>query len=223
MHVTRELIEKYHEGNCTPEEVKAVEDWLFSDEAEEQFMLPEGESKEKIQDEIWNEINPATPTPEKRNAPTLFETNPFWRPAVAAAAVIVLGITLFNIKYPAFNNEVIVLKNASETINKDVNESRYTISLGPKSNIEINNNTGSIDFCGAVMINPKEDIEFTIQGTCANPNEQKETMTLKKGLNYIALNYSSHDSDSEMIILEEGSLMGLPPLVQRQLMSQFNI
>ena len=223
MHVTRELIEKYHEGNCTPEEIKAVEDWLFSDEAEEQFMLPKGESKEKIQDEIWNEINPATPAPEKRNAPTLFETNPFWRPAVAAAAVIVLGITLFNIKYPAFNNEVIVLKNASETINKDVNESRYTISLGPKSNIEINNNTGSIDFCGAVMINPKEDIEFTIQGTCANPNEQKETMTLKKGLNYIALNYSSHDSDSEMIILEEGSLMGLPPLVQRQLMSQFNI
>jgi hypothetical protein len=223
MHVTRELIEKYHEGNCTPEETKAVENWLFSDEAEEQFMLPEGESKEKIQDEIWNEINLATPTPEKHNAPTFFETNPFWRPAVAAAAIFVVGIALFNIKYPAFNSEVIVLKNASETINKDVNESRYTISLGPKSNIEINNNTGSIDFCGAVMINPKEDIEFTIQGTCANPTEQKETMTLKKGLNYIALNYNSHELDSEMIILEEGALMGLPPLIQRQLMNQFDI
>ncbi|MCE7043306.1 hypothetical protein [Dyadobacter sp. CY312] len=221
MHITRELIEKYHAGNCTPDEIKAVEDWLFSDEAEEQFMLPDGEIKGKIQDEIWNEINPATPV--SRSNYTFFNSPHFWRPAVAAAAVLVLGTTLFNIKYPAFNNEVIVLKNASETINKDVNESRYTISLGPKSNIEINNNTGSIDFCGAVMINPKEDIEFTIQGTCSNPNEQKETMTLRKGLNYIALNYSSHENDSEMIILEEGSLMGLPPLVQRQLMSQFNI
>jgi len=221
MHVTRELIEKYHAGNCTPDEIKAVEDWLFSDEAEEQFMLPEGEIKEKIQDEIWNEINPATPV--SRSNYIFFRSRHFWRPAVAAAATLALGITLFNIKYPAFNNEVIVLKNASETINKDVNESRYTISLGPKSNIEINNNTGSIDFCGAVMINPKEDIEFTIQGTCSNPTEQKETMTLRKGLNYIALNYSSHKNDSEMIILEEGSLMGLPPLVQRQLMSQFNI
>jgi hypothetical protein len=223
MRITRELIEKYHEGNCTPEEMKAVENWLLDDDADQEFVLPNAESKEKIQDEIWNAINPSAPAPEKLIRPTFLDSNPFWRPAVAAAAILVLGFTLFNIKYPAFNSEVIVLKNASDTFNKDVNESRYTISLGPKSNIEINNNTGSIDFCGAVMINPKEDIEFTIQGTCVNPTEQKETMTLKKGLNYIALNYSSHENDSEMIILEEGALMGLPPQVQRQLMSQFNI
>jgi hypothetical protein len=89
--------------------------------------------------------------------------------------------------------------------------------------VEINNHTGSIDFCGAMMINTKQDIEFTIKGACASPARKNEKVTLKKGLNYIALNYSSSGKANEVIILEEGSLMGLPPLVQRQLMVQFNI
>lgn len=221
MKVTKELIEKYHDGDCTPEEIQAVEDWLLNDELDEEFVLPEGTMKESIQEEIWNEVRTVIPQPEKQ--PTFFQRNNWWRPAVAAAAVLVIGINLFNFKNPKSQSEVLVAQNASATINKDIHESRYTISLGPKSNIEINHQTGNIDFCGALMINPKQDIEFTIQGTCAMPNNQRETMTLKKGLNYIALNYSSPDNYKEMVILEEGALMGLPPLMQRQLMNQFNI
>jgi len=223
MDITRELIEKYHDGNCTPAEIKAVEDWLFSDGADEQFVTPVGENKETIQNDIWNEINPVDAVHEKTSNFSIFTLNSRWFPAAAAAILAILGITVFSLKYHSAGSQVIVIRNTSETINKDVNESRYTISLSPKSNIEIDNETGNIDFCGAVMINPKQDIKFTIQGSCANFKEQKETMVLKKGLNYIALNYSSPENNNEMIILEEGSLMGLPPLVKRQLMNQFDI
>jgi len=223
MDITRELIEKYHDGKCTPAEMKAVEDWLFSDGTDERYETPIGENKDSIENEIWNGINPDNATTEKTNNFSIFKLNSRWFPAAAAAILVILEITVFSLKYHSAGSQVIVIRNTSETINKDVNESRYTISLSPKSNIEIDNQTGNIDFCGAVMINPKQDIKFTIQGSCANFREQKETMILKKGLNYIALNYSSPENDNEMIILEEGSLMGLPPLLKRQLMNQFNI
>lgn len=223
MKVTKELIEKYHDDACTPEEMKAVEDWLLSDELNEEFVIPEGDNRESLREEIWSEVRNVLPKQEPKPIFLFFTRRDWWRPAVAAAAVLIIGISLFNFKNTASKSGVIVAQNASDTINKDIHDSQYTISLGPNSNIEINHSTGSIDFCGAVMINPKQDIEFTIQGSCVIPYDQQETMTLKKGLNYIALNYSSLDNKKEMVILEEGALMGLPPLVQRQLMNQFNI
>ncbi|WP_138476662.1 hypothetical protein [Dyadobacter bucti] len=221
MRISKELIEKYHNGDCTPQEIKEVEDWLFNDETDEELVLPAGADKFKIQDEMWEEI--ATVFPEKKQHRAILFFSPFWRQAAAVLLLSAIGAAFFLLKYPAGKTDIIVIKNSSETINKDLDENTYTISLGPKSNVEINNHTGSIDFCGAMMINTKQDIEFTIKGTCASPDQKNEKVTLKKGLNYIALNYSSSGKADEVIILEEGSLMGLPPLVQRQLMVQFNI
>jgi hypothetical protein len=62
-----------------------------------------------------------------------------------------------------------------------------------------------------------------IQGACSKKEDKRERMILKKGLNYIALNYSSHSNPSEVIVVEEGSMMGLPPLLMKQLLYQFNI
>lgn len=221
MRISKELIERYHNGDCTPQERKEVEDWLFNDEQEENLLLPGAEDKIRIQNEMWEEI--ATVFPERKQHPLLLFFRPFWRQAAAILLLSVLSATFFLLKYPSGKNDIIVVRNSSDTINKDLDENAYTISLGPKSNVEINNHTGSIDFCGAMMINTKQDIQFTIKGACANPQQKNEKVTLKKGLNYIALNYSSSGKASEVIILEEGSLMGLPPLVQRQLMVQFNI
>lgn len=228
MKVTRELIEKYHAGKCTPEEMLIVEEWLLDDEAEEEFTAPKASDKETLRDTIWADLqaeikpNEQEILPINRSAFSV-KTIPFFKPAIAAAAILVLGFFLYTTKQQNELNEVFVLQNASDTTNKNVSESLYTISLAPKSNIEIDNSTGNIDFCGAVLINPKQDIEFTIQGTCAKADEQKEKLFLKKGQNYIALNYNSPDNENEMVILEEGSLTSLPPVVKRQLMDQFNI
>ena len=226
MKVSKELIEKYHDGTCSKQEKLLVETWLFSDESADELALSQNEEKAKLQTEMWAEI--ATILPKKDKKLEFFETTglsiPLWR-QVAAAVIFVgsiaAGVTYLN-SLPIQPN-IVVMNNSSDTINKDLNAKEYSISVGPKSNVEINNETGIIDFCGAVKINPKKDIEFTLQGKCINPSNNAEKIFLKKGLSYIALNYSNASNNNEVIILEEGSMMGLPPLIVKQLIQQFNI
>lgn len=175
---------------------------------------------------MWEEITSVLPDHRKQSDSFLSTVffQPAWKQAAAAAVLVgMFGLTLFYLKNPTTKNGTIVVNNLSDTINKNYSESKYSISIGPKSNIEIDNQTGIIDFCGAMMINPKKDIELTINGTCSKNNSGTEKMVFKKGQNYIALNYSSNPNTNEVIILQEGSMMGLPPLLMRQLIHQFNI
>lgn len=223
MKISKKLIEKYHDGICSAEEKQAVESWLLSDEASDQLMLPE-EIKLLHSEQMWNEIAGVLPGDERKNEKPFRVTHalPLWRKAVAAAAIVAMfGLGFYAFKQSSGPGEIIVMNNASATINKELNGKEYTISIGPKSNIEINSQTGMIDFCGAMMINPKRDIELTIQGTCPTATDRSEKMKLKKGLNYIALNYGG--TESEVIVVEEGSMMGLPPIVMKQLLNQFEI
>lgn len=225
MRISKELIEKYHRGTCTPDQEKLIEEWLLSDDFDENT-FPVHVDKPRIQTEMWDEISAILPSKEKQKKE--FDLKTYFKPVwwqVAAAVILIgmIGSVLFYQKYPSENQEIVVMNNTSETLNKNLRSGNYTISVGPRSNVEINNQTGMIDFCGAMMINVKQDVEFTIQGTCAHPSDNSEKITLKKGLNYIALNYRSTPDANEVIIVEEGSMMGLPPLVMKQLMHQFKI
>ena len=210
---------------CSADEKKAVEDWLFSDESTEELALPAGEDKRAIQHEMWAEIASVLPDKGQNAMPLQRQTHvwPLWHQIAASAAVFILvGSGWYFLGYTS-SQDIIKLNNTSETVNKNVHANDFTISVGPRSNVEINSETGVIDFCGAMMINPKEDIEFTIQGTCENPTDNKEKVIFKKGLNYFALNYSSNANSNEVIVLEQGAVMSLPPLVMKQLLHQFDI
>ncbi len=222
MKISKELIEKYHHGHCTEEEKAAVEDWLLSDDADEtvEWSLPA--EKAAVQSEIWNDIASILPASREIPSPKSPIIRSFWKPAVAACLLAVLGSVLYNVQHRG-GQEVIALNNISGTENKDLHEKEFTLSIAPKSNVAINSKTGIMDFCGAVLINPKEDIELTFQGSCANPTLNKEKVSLKKGQNYIALNYGSNAQTGEVIVVEEGAMVSLPPLVLKQLMHQFNI
>lgn len=54
MRISKELIEKYHDGFCTPDEKHAVEEWLFSDEAEEKLQFSDDHARNELREEIWN-------------------------------------------------------------------------------------------------------------------------------------------------------------------------
>jgi hypothetical protein len=183
--------------------------------------LPAGDSKFKIQDDMWAKISEVLPQPKPSPFATFFE--PRWR---QVAAVMLIGIaaacTIF-LKNHSANQHLIVVKNSSGTTNRNLHERAYSISIGPNSNVKINNETGEFDFCGAVLINPKRDIELTIQGNCVRANEKRGKMVLRKGQQYIALHYGNASHQGEVVILPQTSIIGLPPLMQRQLMSQFNI
>jgi len=225
MKISKELIEKYHHGRCTDEEKAAVERWLLSDDADETIEWSSQDEKTALQSEMWKEIAAVFPssaeTPAPKSSPAIMRS--LWKPAVAACLLAVLGSVLYSLKHPPAAQEIIALNNISGTENKAIHEKEFILSIAPKSNVAIDSKTGILDFCGAVLINPKEDIELTFQGTCANPALNREKVSLKKGQNYIALNYGGHAQAGEVIVVEEGAMASLPPLVLKQLMHQFNI
>lgn len=225
MKISKELIEKYHHGRCTDEEKAAVEEWLLSDDADETMEWSLPEEKAALQSEIWNEIATVLPSSQETPVPQVGNSimRPLWKLAVAACLLAALGSVLYNSKHESATREVIALSNSSGTENKDLHEKEFTLSIAPKSNVALDSKTGTMDFCGAVLINPKEDIELTFQGTCANPTQNREKVSLKKGQNYIALNYGGNAQTGEVIVVEEGAMVSLPPLVLKQLMQQFNI
>lgn len=223
MKISKELIEKYHDGLCTPEEKKAVKAWLFDDPftPETTLPLPVGEDKAKLRDAMWAEISTVLPSRKRARTGVFFK--PVWQQVAALLLIVLAGLTAFYLKNREDDRGVIFVNNTSATANQNLHESAFSISVGPKSNVAIHPETGQIDFCGAMLINPNHDIELSIQGTCARPDEKRAKMILKKGQNYIALNYDNAAKANEVIILPQGSLTGLPPLMQRQLMMQFDI
>jgi pyruvate dehydrogenase complex dehydrogenase (E1) component len=66
MRVSKELIEKYHNGLCTPDEMTLVENWLLDDEADDISPLPKTLEKEIAQVEMWEEISSVLPSSQKR-------------------------------------------------------------------------------------------------------------------------------------------------------------
>ncbi len=225
MKISKELIEKYHHGRCTDQEKAVVEEWLLSDDADETIAWTFPEEKTALQSDMWNEIATVLPSSQEAPAPNVRHTisRSLWKPAVAACLLASLGAALYSGKHESAPKEIIALNNSSGTKNKDLDEKEFTLSIAPRSNVALNSKTGIMDFCGAVLINPKEDIELIFQGTCANPAQNREKVSLKKGQNYIALNYGGNAQTGEVIVVKEGAMVSLPPLVLKQLMHQFNI
>lgn len=219
MKITRKLIEKYHDGLCTPEEKQAVENWLLDDDTDIHELADPALGSEMWQ-EIEASLGPAHLIPE---TPAQKQNN--WL-HLKAAAVLLVFISMAIYLSKAYNpiQHLTVVENNSQSQNKKIDNDAYLLSIGPRSNVEIDNKTGTVDFCGAFMINPKRDIEFTMQGSCpASKADSTEKIILKKGLKYIAVNYGNQDRKNEIIVLEASDMTSLPPWVLKQLIRQFNI
>ncbi|SEJ27716.1 hypothetical protein SAMN04487995_3916 [Dyadobacter koreensis] len=218
MEVSKELIEKYHSGKCSPEESAMVENWLLDDDSEFETALPENLNKEKVKAEMWDEISSSLPSANHK----IVNSRQGWLYfAAAASIVILLTVSIFEFK-PHNKKAVLSSANIPVSTNKEIHSSDYTISLAPESNASINSESGLIDFCGAILISPKKDILLSFNDVCDNTKSNTGKMNFKKGETYIALNFGNK-KDNELIVMDEKLLMGLPPMVKRQIMDQFNI
>lgn len=223
MTVSKELIEKYHKGECTPEESAMVENWLLDDDIEIEIFLPKNLQKEDAKAEMWQNIASSLPSSKGKNKFSIINfsgLNPY--NLVAAASVLLLiGFSFLMLKINK-KESIVTSINASLSENKEIDSKDYTISLGPESNARIDANTGLIDFCGTILISPKKDIDLSFKDICTTTKRNTGKMNFKKGETYIALNYRNK-KDNELIVMDEKLLMGLPPIVKRQIMDQFNI
>ncbi|SHE52189.1 FecR family protein [Pedobacter caeni] len=94
MKVSKEVIERYHQGKCSPEEQRKVEQWLDSEEVETSF--PENADLKAIGDKGWRKISDRyhiTAGPEPVAGVKLRNYHLFWQ--LAACIALVIGISLF--------------------------------------------------------------------------------------------------------------------------------
>lgn len=224
MSVSKELIEKYHDGKCTPAEVEMVQRWLLNDDVPTNI-FPENIDREAVKEEIWEGISTVLPS-HKSKRPSYFQYRPLlWGGAVAASLLVCIAFLILDSEPREDRNDISAIINStnhSQTINQEVLARDFTISLAPESNVRVNSSTGVVNFCGAMKISPIKDIKLSVRDICTNKAIDSKQMSFKKGETYIALNYMN-EQQSELIIMNENALMELPPLLKRQLMDQFNI
>lgn len=221
MKISKNLIEKYHRNECNPVEAEAVENWLFSADTDEVLQLPMGEDKTRHKADIWKEISnvlpekPVLPTPIPAEKPIF--RNSFWSGAIAAS--IAIGIIAFGAYQLAMHHEtpkeqLVSLTNTSSVNVKHVESQSYSLSVGTNTSTSIDNLTGIIDLAGSILISPKKDLKLTFE-------DSSKKVILKKGQTYIIL--KGKNGRNKIIIVSEKNLMDLPPVLQKQIINEFNI
>lgn len=216
MKVTADLIEKYHHNLCTPEERKAVEDWLLNSEVDELEFHRE-KDKQLVKDDMWKNI--ATVVPDQ-SAPKQQLLRPasyyMWKGAVAATLLIaLLGATFYYVNRNSEKTvEFVAFHNKSALKVNHISAREYSLAIGPETSAEINAQNGVIDLTGSILISPKRDIELKFDGAI-------NTLSLKKGQTYIILN--SKSGNHGLIVVNEKNLINLPPLIQKKLIQEFDI
>jgi len=211
MNINQELIERYHRDECTNEERKAVEDWLFADDFAEELDLPADQDKASHKASIWNEIAPILP--KERN--TKSNSLSFWKGAVAASLVLgLIGFGFYQLKLKNDSPQSVSVDNTSAISVRHLDSKGYNISVGPNTFAKINYVTGSVDLSGSMLISPKKDVELKFKGS-------DKKIPLKMGQTYIILNGKT-DQD-KIIVVSERNLMDLPPVLQKQIINQFSI
>lgn len=229
MNISKELIEKYHSNQCNTEERDAVEEWLFSNHTDEGLQLPLGESKAAHKADIWagiedilpketldtlpavsDEIKPAIIPINRKSSPN------FWMGAVAATVVIGLsGLGIIQLKRNLQQkDQALVAVNNTSTIKvQHLEVSDYALAVGRSTSAKIDNLSGVVDLAGSILISPKKDITLSFEGS-------PEKITFKKDQTYIIL---KGKEGKDKIIVSEKNLMDLPPVLQKQIINEFNI
>jgi hypothetical protein len=219
MKISNELIEKYHHNECTQEEIDLIESWLFSGESDEALQLPLGEDKAAHKSGMWMEIEkilPAeniAPAAQKKH----FLHSSFWSGAIAASLVIVvMAIAFYTLYRPKSIEEppFVMVNNTSAIEIRHIESNGYHISVGTNTSTKINNETGIVDLTGSLLIRPKKDIQLSFQGI-------KDKMVFKAGQTYIIL--KGDDGNDKIIVVNEKNIMDLPPMLQKQIINEFQI
>lgn len=216
MKVDANLLEKYHDNLCTPEERAAVEDWLFDSDVDALEFHSE-KDKSLVKSAIWQDIEVALPAEQTAQIKPLKPAAYYmWKGAIAATLLItVLGATFY---YFTRNNEkaveFVAFHNKSALKVNHISSKEYSLSIGTETSAEINEHSGVIDLTGSILISPKRDLELNFNGAAS-------TINLKKGQTYIILN--SKSGNHGLIVVNERNLISLPPVIQKKLIQEFDI
>ncbi|KIO78679.1 hypothetical protein TH53_01930 [Pedobacter lusitanus] len=208
MEITGEIIRRYHLGQCTAAETKAVESWLESEDAEVSY--PEDFDKINYQQQSWekismryglglNEESISAPA-EKKNTRSL---RLFWQAVACIAVVMFLGLS-----YRFLSSDRKTLPALSyQTIKARKGEKKYAM-LSDGTQVWLNSES-SLSF-PTQFAGDKRSISFTGEAyfrVAKNPNKRfiinsPRTRTEVLGTRFDLRDYPEEDK-SELVV-EEG-------------------
>lgn len=221
IRIDQALLQRFHRGECTPEECAAITDWMNSPEAATQ--MANEQKMSEIEVRIWKNIEPRK-TGGRGVQPLL--TRRFYY-GIAAAILLLPGLGWLN-----------GLKN----IEKVVAPTIYTLNSANQKNMEVSgldftlaNNSnavvvtppagghGGISFCGAVQItnNSGADIEYVFESACKKSAFTRKKVTFHSGKTYIAV-HNFYKTD-EVIVIKKEHVIEFPDAISTEVMNEFNI
>jgi len=225
MKVTTELIEKYNQGQCTPSEITAVENWLVSDDESDEVNIS-ADSEVKLKTEIWNDISQILPSKLLVPKAQIFHGRFQWA-GIAATVSVLLAVSV--VFLTNLNSNTAIEARLTKTEEKvlrigqhEIRTEDFNIVLGDESKASFNSDKGLVDFCGAIKISPKKDIRLSFNDVCAKDSATSKGIDFKKGQTYFAINYRSQESD-QVVVMNENLIFELPPILKNQLSDQFDI
>lgn len=147
----RELLKKYNQGNCTPEEKALVERWYLSESSKHKAFEDQGDfAAEKIQ--MWYEISEIIGIEKRKKSSILI----LWASSIAAAALIVFSIG--SNLYKQDQAEIVISKAPAKVYDKDPGGNKAVLTLADGSKIVLDDAiNGTIAKQGEIRISKAAD------------------------------------------------------------------
>lgn len=199
--ITSELLDRYYRGNCSPEEVRAVEDWMDgADEMIEDLAKPE--TKKQLEEELWGRI--AANTSEK-------PSRQFTLPSVyriAASVLLIMVVGYVGVLYSKKAPTTIVQHRVNSLLFTALSDNPVSFSLDNSKRL------GEVEFSNAMLIHNQgaEDVHLQVRVTGSNGLQD---FVCRKGISYVAVRLNLQERQStgkEMLFLEKDQLWTIPPL-----------
>lgn len=193
MKITKDLLDRYARGECSPQEQERVEAWL--DSSESGFNISnESLEEDKIKNEVWESL--ASDHPELNPENLRHIDRPAW-PFLkyAAAAAIFLGMAIFFAKTFVFvPREVVHLENETPKTKTYGSLRGLEITLAPNSNAIIKSRwsgkPNQVDFCGDLLIKPTQNVNLSFQSTCPTADFKKGDKMYLKNRTYLTMTHN---------------------------------
>lgn len=217
MKVSKDLLERYHQGLCSPDEQKTVEQWLLDDDDDSHFPdhLPD---KNLVKEEIWQQVQSDTIMADPSDLSTIVRKKPkktYW---AAAAAIVLLVTSLFVFRNGKGPDSTVVQSRKMKGLNTEL----FDIEFGNESRATFDRENEMVDFCGIIKITPKKSMKLSFSNYCGNHEELKREMHVTGGTTYFALDLKNNHH-TELLVMNEDLLFELPPLLRNSLIKQFGI
>ncbi|WKN30301.1 hypothetical protein PZB74_15155 [Porifericola rhodea] len=211
MKLSRELLEKYAQGKCSPEEIALVHQWMELEEPE--VPLPDDIPIQQIEKSVWNRLTDTRPELTKTSPyKTVLLSTAF---KYVAAVLIVLLSAVAIIDSAETQQYELMAENYNSSTEKLIRNRNFDLLLASNSKVHVKKEfyrTAKVNFCGPLKVEAQQDIELEISSSCLNVSHEAKKVSFRKGKSYLVFYFDF--KDTEIMVVDTDRIFDLPPRLQ---------